>query len=154
MNRAQRERLILEIVSARRVQTQQELVRALQERGLRVTQATVSRDVKRLGLVKVPDAQGRYRYAPPQELRESAAPGAREKLVAAFREFVTGVDWGEGLVLVKTLAGRANAVAAAIDEARMPEVAGTVAGDDTILVVVRRAESRDAVVRALEGLLE
>ncbi|MCS7234611.1 MAG: arginine repressor [Armatimonadota bacterium] len=154
MNRAQREHLILEIVASQPVQTQEELVRALRERGLRVTQATVSRDVKRLGLVKVPEPQGGYRYAPPQGLREAVAPGARAKLQAAFREFVTGVDWGEGLVLVKTLAGRANAVAAAIDEARMPEVAGTVAGDDTILVVVRRAQDRDAVVRALGRLLE
>ncbi|MER3456874.1 MAG: arginine repressor [candidate division GAL15 bacterium] len=154
MNRAQRERLILEIISAQAVQTQQELVHALRRRGLRVTQATVSRDVKRLGLVKVPDAQGRYRYAPPEGLREVTAPAAQEKLASAFREFVTGVDWGEGLVLVKTLSGRANAVAAAIDEARMPEIAGTVAGDDTIVVVVRRAGDREVVVRALGRLLE
>ncbi len=154
MNRAQRERLILEIVSSQPVRTQAELVRALRRRGLEVTQATISRDIKRLGLVKVPDERGQYRYAPPQGLQQSSSPGARAQLVAAFREFVTAVDWGEGLVLVKTLAGRANAVAAAIDEVRMPEIAGTVAGDDTILVVVRRPEDRQAVVRALGQLLE
>lgn len=154
MSRAQRERLILEIVSSQPVSTQQELVQALRQRGLQVTQATVSRDVKRLGLVKIPDREGRYRYAPAQQAQQATAPAARAKLVAAFREFVTGVDWGEGLVLVKTLAGRANAVAAAIDESRMAEVAGTVAGDDTILVVVRRVEDRAAVVRALGELLE
>ncbi len=154
MSRAQRERLILEIVSSQPVHTQQQLVQALRQRGLGVTQATVSRDVKRLGLVKIPDREGRYRYAPPQQAQQAAPPGARAKLLAAFREFVTGVDWGEGMVLVKTLAGRAHAVAAAIDESRMSEVAGTVAGDDTILVVVRRAEDRAAVVRALRELLE
>ncbi len=154
MNRAQRERLILEVVTSHPVRTQQELVAALQERGLRVTQATVSRDIKRMGLVKVPGPDGRYRYAPPQGVQQAVPPGARAKLAAAFREFVTGVDWGDSLVLVKTLAGRANAVAAAIDEARMPEVAGTVAGDDTILVVVRRPEDRASVVRVLGGLLE
>lgn len=154
MNRAQRERLILEIVSSQPVRTQAELVRALRRKGLQVTQATVSRDIKRLGLVKVPDERGRYRYAPPQGVQQASSPGARAKLAAAFREFVTGVDWGEGLVLVKTLAGRANAVAAAIDEVRMPEIAGTVAGDDTILVVVRRPQDRRAVVRALGQLLE
>jgi transcriptional regulator of arginine metabolism len=154
MNRVQRERLILEIVSSQPVHTQQELVQALRQRGLRVTQATVSRDVKRLGLVKVADREGHYRYAPAQEAREQAPPAARAKLLAAFREFVTGVDWGEALVLVKTLSGRANAVAAAIDEARMPEVAGTVAGDDTILVVVRRTEKRGAVLQAFRQLLE
>ncbi|MDR7399822.1 MAG: arginine repressor [Armatimonadota bacterium] len=154
MNRAQRERLILEIVSSQPVRTQAELVRALRRKGLQVTQATVSRDIKRLGLVKVPDERGQYRYAPPQGVPQAPSPGARAKLAAAFREFVTAVDWGEGLVLVKTLAGRANAVAAAIDEVRMPEIAGTVAGDDTILVVVRRPQDRRALVRALGQLLE
>jgi transcriptional regulator of arginine metabolism len=154
MNRALRERLILELVSSQPVHTQHQLVQALRQRGLRVTQATVSRDVKRLGLVKVLDREGHYRYAPAQAAREQAPPAARAKLLAAFREFVTGVDWGEALVLVKTLSGRANAVAAAIDEARMPEVAGTVAGDDTILVVVRRTEDRGAVVEAFRQLLE
>lgn len=154
MSRAQRERLILEIVASEPVHTQQALVQALRQRGLDVTQATVSRDVKRLGLVKIPDRDGRYRYVLPQQARQTAPPDAQARLAAAFREFVTDVDWGEGLVVVKTLAGRANAVAAAIDESRMPEVVGTVAGDDTILVVVRRAEDRAAVVRALRKLLE
>ncbi len=154
MNRARREQLILEICAAQPVHTQEELVEALRRRGLHVTQATVSRDIKRLGLVKVPDLRGGYRYAPANRLGNLPAPAARAQLETAFREFVTGVDFGNAVVIVKTRSGRANAVAAAIDEAKIPEVVGTVAGDDTILVVVRRTSDRVRVVRQLQELLE
>ncbi|GBD29356.1 Arginine repressor [bacterium HR32] len=154
MNRARREQLILEICASQPVHTQEELVEALRRRGLRVTQATVSRDVKRLRLVKVPDPRGGYRYAPADRLANLPVPAARAQLAAAFREFVTAVDSGDAVVVVKTRSGRANAVAAAIDEARIPEVVGTVAGDDTILVVVRRTSDRSRVLRQLQELLE
>lgn len=153
MTRQQRERAILEIVRSRPVTTQAELVRALRQRGLRVTQATVSRDIKRLGLVKVAGPEGTYHYAPPDALRNTPPPAAFENLRSAFRAFVTEVDQGEAIVLVKTLSGRANAVAIAVDEARIPEIAGTVAGDDTILVVVRRELDRPKVIRMLRDLL-
>ncbi len=153
MTRQERERAILEIVRSRPVATQAELVAELRRRGLRVTQATVSRDLKRMGLVKVAGPDGTYHYAPPDALRTTPPPAAWENLRAAFRAFVTEVDQGEAIVLVKTLSGRADAVAIAIDEARIPEIAGTVAGDDTILVVVRRVKDRPRVVRALRELL-
>jgi transcriptional regulator of arginine metabolism len=152
MNRTARERAILEIVASHPVATQEDLVRELGRRGAPVTQATVSRDVKRLGLVKVADREGAYRYA----VANGASPGSpssAENLRNAFREFVTGVDTGEAFFLVKTLPGRANAVGIAIDEARRPELAGTIAGDDTILVLVRRARDRDRARGALEKLL-
>ncbi len=154
MTRARREQLILEICASQPVHTQAELVDALRRRGLRVTQATVSRDVKRLGLVKIPDPRGGYRYAPANRVAAAPLPGARAQLEAAFREYVTGVDRGDALVVVRTRSGRANAVAAAIDEARIPEIVGTVAGDDTILVIVRRTVDRVRVVRQLQELLE
>jgi transcriptional regulator of arginine metabolism len=152
MNRTARERAILEIVASHPGATQEVLVRELGRRGAPVTQATVSRDVKRLGLVKVADREGAYRYA----VANGASPGSpssAENLRNAFREFVTGVDTGEAFFLVKTLPGRANAVGIAIDEARRPELAGTIAGDDTILVLVRRARDRDRARGALEKLL-
>ncbi|MDR5709582.1 MAG: arginine repressor [Armatimonadota bacterium] len=154
MTRQQRERAILEIVRSRPVTTQGELVRALRQLGLRVTQATVSRDIKRLGLVKVAGPDGTYHYAPPDALRTTPPPAARENLRGAFRAFVTEVDQGDAIVLVKTLSGRANAVAIALDEARIPEISGTVAGDDTILVVVRRAADRPKMVQLLRALLD
>ena len=152
MNRAARERTIREIVTAHPIGTQEELARALARRGVRVTQATVSRDVKRLGLVKLSDAGGAYRYAV-----ANGAPAANasteENLRNALREFVTSLENGEAFFVVKTLPGRANAVAIAIDEARRPELAGSIAGDDTILVLVRRARDRERARRSLEKLL-
>lgn len=152
MNRTARERAILEIVGSHPVATQEDLVRELGRRGAPVTQATVSRDVKRLGLVKVADREGAYRYAVPNGA-SPGSPSSEENLRNAFREFVTGVDTGEAFFLVKTLPGRANAVGIAIDEARRPELAGTIAGDDTILVLVRKARDRDRARGALEKLL-
>ena len=152
MNKPARERTILEIVSGHPVGTQEELARELLRRGTAVTQATVSRDVKRLGLVKVADATGTYRYAIPNG---TAAPttSSEENLRNAFREFVTGLASGEAFFVVQTLPGRANAVAIAIDQARRPELAGTIAGDDTILVMVRKSRDRESARRSLESLL-
>ena len=152
MNRTARERAILEIVTTHPVATQDELARELGRRGAAVTQATVSRDVKRLGLVKVADRDGAYRYAISNGT-SSGTPSSEENLRNAFREFVTGVETGEAYFLVKTLPGRANAVGIAIDEARRSEIAGTIAGDDTILVLVRKARDRERARVALEKLL-
>jgi len=147
-----RERKILEVVSGREIQTQSQLVRALRGAGLRVSQATVSRDIKRLGLVKIPSSAGRARYLPAGDARPPA-PDAERRLVRAFQEYATEVDEGSGLLLVKTTTGTANAVAEAIDEVRWPEVAGTVAGDNTILVVPRAPRDRLALRRRFENLL-
>lgn len=152
MSREQRARAILEIVAARPVRRQVDLVQALRRRGFDATQATVSRDIKHLGLVKIPDRDGQYRYAAPHAQR-GPAPKTEEKLRDAFQEFVTGLDTGEAVLLVKTLSGRANAVAVAIDEAQLPRVAGTVAGDDTIIVVVRTTRDRGDVLKTLQSLL-
>jgi transcriptional regulator of arginine metabolism len=152
VNRAARERTIREIVAAHPIGTQDELARALARRGVAVTQATVSRDVKRLGLVKTSNAQGAYRYAVVNGAA-SANPSTEENLRNAFREFVTSLENGEAFFLVKTLPGRANAVGIAIDEARRAELAGTIAGDDTVLVLVSRARDRERARRSLEKLL-
>lgn len=130
-NRIQRDRVLLALIAERPIGTQQELVAALQERGLDVTQATVSRDIKRLGLVKMGS-----RYA-----------------VAPQPSYVIGMEAAEGMLVVKTRAGRASAVACQIDEAELPQVVATLAGDDTILVLVRRKNEREAVQAALEEML-
>jgi transcriptional regulator of arginine metabolism len=153
VNRPSRERAILEIVAEHPVGTQEELARELAKRGAKVTQATVSRDVKRLGLVKVPGPRGAYRYAVANDVNGTAHASADDDLRNAFREFVTGVDAGEAFFVVKTLPGRANAVGVAIDESRRPSIAGTIAGDDTILVIVRKARERERARRELETLL-
>lgn len=147
-----RDRRILEIVTRRPVTTQQELVAALRAAGIQVTQATVSRDIKRLRLVKVPAGDGTYRYQAPPTIQPSPAE-LEARLRRAFSEYVTDVDEGSGLVVVKTTTGSAGAVAEALDEAAWPEIVGTVAGDNTILVVPRRAAHRAAILRRLRGLL-
>ena len=152
MNRAAREKTIREIIAARPVRTQEDLAQALARRGVKVTQATVSRDVKRLGLVKLSDARGAYHYAAANGAA-AANPSTEENLRNAFREFVTSLENGEAFFLVKTLPGRANAVGIAIDESRRPELAGTIAGDDTVLVLVRRAQDRERARRSLAALL-
>ena len=153
MNRPSRERAILDIIAAHPVGTQEALARELGKRGVAVTQATVSRDVKRLGLVKVSDAGGTYRYAVGNGVGGGTHGGGEDNLRNAFRAFVTGIDRGEAFFLVKTLPGRANAVGVAIDEARRPSIAGTIAGDDTVLVLVRKSRDRDRARRELENLL-
>lgn len=152
MNRPSRERAILDIVSEHPIATQEELARQLARRGASVTQATVSRDVKRLGLVKVAGADGAYRYAVANGVGGAPA-SAEENLRSAFREFVTGLHGGEAFFVVKTLPGRANAVGIAIDEANRPALAGTIAGDDTILVIVRKARDRERARQEFEKLL-
>lgn len=143
-----RDRRILQIIKRRPIATQQDLVRALRAAGVAVTQATVSRDIKRLGLVKVPDADRGYRYSAPQNPQRPAAE-IQAQLRRAVQDYVTEVDHGGGVVVVKTTTGSAGVVAEAIDEMAWPEVVGTVAGDNTIIVVPRRPPHRAVILRRL-----
>ncbi len=148
-----RDRRILEIIAQRPITTQDELVAALRGAGIKVTQATVSRDIKRLGLVKIADGNGAYRYQAP-EAATPRASGAEIQagLRRAVRDYVTDVDEGSGLVVVKTSTGSAGVVAEAIDEIAWPEVVGTVAGDNAIIVVLRRPTDRAAILDRLRAL--
>lgn len=149
--RSDRERRIRGLIAQHPVGTQEELAAALRRLGLAVTQATVSRDIKRLGLVKAPSRDGRSRYVLPD--RPSPVDVLR-RLRGAVAGYVVSVDAGEGLVVVHTLTGCASVVAEAIDEMRWDDVVGTVAGDNTILVVPRRGGARDRVLLRLRRLVE
>jgi transcriptional regulator of arginine metabolism len=137
---------ILEILRTRRVRSQDELRRLLRHCGFRVTQATLSRDLRELRVAKVPRADGEsyYAAADPHE----ASP-ALERLLPHLLVNVDGVG---NLVVVRTLAGGAQAVAEAIDLEDWPETLGTVAGDDTILIVLRRAADRGRLLRRIRRL--
>lgn len=150
-SRAERERRIREILAQQPVETQEELVDALRRQGLAVTQATVSRDIKRLGLVKVPWKDGRSHYVAPEK---PSPVDVLRRLQHAVNEYVLSAEAGEDLIVIHTLTGRANAVAAAIDEIQWEEVVGTVAGDDTILVVPRRRAVRDRLLLRFRHLME
>ena len=141
-----RHALIKDIIEAQVVETQEELAEALSNNNIKVTQATVSRDIKEMMLVKVPTGDGRYRYAAP---RQEARIFNKDRIARLFRDNVVGVDFSENLVVVKTLPGSAGTVAAGLDQAQWPEVIGTIAGDDNILVVIKPKEAVPQVVKRL-----
>ena len=146
-----RSRMIRRIIREESIATQYDLVRALRRHGIAVTQATVSRDIKRLGLVKVPAAGGPPRYALP--LDAPAPPMDPQRMRAVMEEFAREVVVALDLVLVKTVRGGASPVAQAIDDIGWPDVAGTLAGEDTIIVVPRHRAATRTVARRLRELL-
>jgi len=150
MDKAARQRLILGIITEKPVATQWQLTQELKKRGLKVTQATVSRDIKELGLIKIPFGENRYRYALPPGDRRSNPYLRLERL---FQDSVLKIDHSENLVVVKTLPGTAHAVASCIDQVEWPEIIGTVAGDDTILVIVKPKEAVPRILERLHALL-
>ena len=127
-----RQRAIRDLVAGRTIRTQQELAAALRERGFRATQATISRDVAELGLVKE-GREGTQAYALPARLLEADSSG-EERLKALFRDLPVELRESGLLLVIRTLPGSAHPIAAALDRARWPEVAGSVAGDDTLFV--------------------
>lgn len=135
---------IKEIIEHNKIETQEELASALRRDGIEVTQATVSRDIKELMLIKVPDAEGNYHYAFPKEHNLLLNPGRLER---TFQDSIIGMRASENLVVVRSLPGTAQSVAYAIDYMKWPEVLGTVAGDDTIFVAV---DSKDNTVTFME----
>ena len=137
MKRQERHQLIRNLVETRNIETQEDLANALQESGIRVTQATVSRDIKELMLVKVSDMRGGYRYSIPKERGHMMSSDQLERLI---RNSVISMRSGGNLVVLHTLPGTAQGVAFAIDSMKWFGVMGTVAGDDTIFVAVERPE--------------
>jgi transcriptional regulator of arginine metabolism len=127
-----RQRAIRDLLEARPIRTQQELAAALRERGFRATQATISRDVAELGLIKV-SRDGTQAYALPPRLIEAEATG-EDRLRALLHDLPIEVRVSGLLLILRTLPGSAHAIAAALDRARWPEVAGSIAGDDTLFV--------------------
>lgn len=148
--KARRQRKIVEILHRQEISTQADLAHVLRKAGFPVTQATVSRDVKELGLVKAADGQV-LRYLPPGE---QSAGLTEDRLRRLFRDYVWEVEANEGLVVVKTLPGAAQGVASALDSARWLEILGTVAGDDTIFIAVRSREVVGEVRNRLTELME
>jgi transcriptional regulator of arginine metabolism len=148
--KARRQTRILEIVRQGIIETQEELARRLEEEGFPVTQATVSRDIKELKLVKVPMGDGRYRYAP---AAEPAVGVARERMLRLLREYVTGFDASENIVVLSTLPGMAEGVAEAIDNLHLPEVIGTLAGERVVFAVVKPRRAVAGFLTRLRDIL-
>ena len=149
MSRRERQGAILRLVRERPIATQSELAEALREQGWDVVQTTVSRDVAELGLVKVRDASGRLVYAVPG----SADRDRERELRAALRSFALSCEASGNIVVIATPPGCASVLAQALDQAAHPSVLGTVAGDNTIMVVAREGITGAALCRELTGHL-
>jgi transcriptional regulator of arginine metabolism len=140
-----RQMKIREMISAQTIETQDELVEALRAAGLQVTQATVSRDIKEMQLIKVPAEDGRYKYSMPQEQRTNPV----NKLKRALADNFLHIDYTENLVVMKCLPGTANAIGALIDNMEWNDVMGTICGDDTILMICRTKERSGEIVNQI-----
>ena len=147
-----RQRAIRDLVEQRPIRTQQELAAALRERGFRTTQATISRDVADLGLVKA-GRDGAHVYALPPRLREADTSG-EERMRRLLRDMPVEIREAGTMLVMRTLPGSAHPLAAALDRARWPEVVGSIAGDDTVFVAFSDRSSLARVRRRLEQLAE
>jgi len=148
--KARRQALILDLLGREPVRNQEQLRRGLRAVGVVATQATLSRDIKELGLVKRASDGAYQRPTPPMV----PAGGTASALSRAVTEFVTGVDRVQHMIVLRTGPGQAHAAAIAIDRAQLPEVVGTIAGDDTILVIARDARGARALADRLAGLIQ
>jgi len=138
---------IREIVTTQEIETQDELIEALGASGLEVTQATISRDIRELHLIKVPLGDGRYKYSLPTEQRVNPLQKLKRSLVDNF----VHIDFTENLVVMKCLPGTANGIGALLDSIEWPEVMGTICGDDTILIICRtKPQSKQVIGRVME----
>ncbi|MDR3349282.1 MAG: arginine repressor [Acidaminococcales bacterium] len=140
---------IKEIIDQQMMETQEDLAAALRAHGIDVTQATVSRDIKELMLIKVPTGDGHYRYAFPTEQGVMLSQARMERI---FQDSVISVLASENLVIIRTLPGTAQAVAYTIDYVRWPEILGTIAGDDTIFVAASSRNEIDNLLAKFRGL--
>jgi len=139
---------ILELIEKYVIETQEELAEKLREVGMEVTQATISRDIKELRLVKVMTKDGRYKYASMSHTESVIS----NKLLTVFTESFVSCDHANNIVVVKTLPGMAQASASAIDALKWNEIVGTIAGDDTILIVCRAEKIAEELVEKLSRL--
>ena len=147
--KAKRQALIREIVENQSIQTQEELADALAQHGMVVTQATVSRDIKEMHLLKVLSEEGGYRYA----TMDKSEQGMNERLIRMLADSVVDMSSANNLIVIHTLPGSAHVAGEAVDSLRWPEVLGTIAGDNTILVIVRSNEDVDGVLRRFRSII-
>lgn len=139
---------IKELLETGNIETQEDLANALKAEGIKVTQATVSRDIKELMLIKVPSVDGHYRYALPSVTNPNVPP---ERITRVFKDSVTNILSSLCMVVLHTHPGTASAVAYAVDYMQWPEVLGTIAGDDTVFIAVADKPDVDALVKRIEA---
>ena len=148
--KSKRQAKIMEIISTTNVETQEQLLQELQEAGFTSTQATISRDIKELRIVKELTTLGTYRYT---TAAKEMTGTFSSRLNTIFRECVTGFDYAQNIVVIHTLPGLANAAASAMDAMNMSVVLGTLAGDDTVIVIMRDTNAAAAFCGEIKSLM-
>ena len=146
----ERQNVIKEIINDQIIRTQDDLANALLLRGFRVTQATVSRDIKDMHLVKIPSEDGGYRYS----VGEKESVGISDRLTRILSESVVHIDSAGNLIVIQTLSGSAHVAGEAIDNLKWHDIMGTIAGDNTILVIVRSAEAVPEILKSFQALIK
>lgn len=150
LTKVKRQMKILEIIKKEEIETQEELATQLKKEGIEVTQATISRDIKELRLIKVPAGDQKYKYALPYD---KATGNFIEVIGKMFRDFVISMDYMDYFIVLKTLPGTAQAVAASIDGANWSEIIGTLAGDDNVLIIVKPREKVEEFLERFRKLM-
>ena len=143
--KGQRHIKIRELVTTKDIETQDDLVDQLRSAGYHVTQATVSRDIKELHLIKTPMDDGRYKYSMPTDQKFNPL----HKLKRSLSDNFISIDFTENLIVMKCLPGTANAIGALLDNLEWSEIMGTICGDDTILLIIRSKESTEIIVKQI-----
>ena len=148
--KSQRQAKIMEIISTRNIETQEQLLEALMQEGFRGTQATISRDIKELRIVKELTSLGTYRYTTSShEMTGSFS----NRMNTIFRECVVSFDYAQNIIVIRTLPGLASAAGSAIDSMNLSLVVGTLAGDDTVMIVMRDNNSAAAFCGEIKNLI-
>ena len=145
-----RQAKIMEIISNKNVETQEQLLQELQNAGFRSTQATISRDIKELRIIKELTSFGTYRYT---TSNGEVSTTFSNKLNTIFKECITAFDYAQNIIVIRTLPGLANAAASAIDAMNMSVVVGSLAGDDTVFIVMRDNNAAAAFCGEIHNLL-
>ncbi|GEK30989.1 MAG: transcriptional regulator ArgR [Kurthia sp.] len=149
MNKSQRHIRIRDMIANREIETQDELVDLLKEAGYNVTQATISRDIKELHLIKVPLQDGRYKYSLPADQRFNPI----QKLHRALADAFVSIDGASHFLVMKTLPGNAHAIGSLLDHLDWTEILGTICGDDTIMILCREESMREVIKNRLLEML-
>ena len=141
---------IIELIGKYHIETQEELADYLNREGFKVTQATVSRDIRDLKLTKIPAENGKQKYA----LHQESGNGMSEKYIRVLRDGYVSMDMAQNILVIKTVPGMAMAMAAALDELNWKEIVGCIAGDDTVMCAVKTADDTLLIMERLRKILE
>lgn len=147
MTKKERLALIEKIITENEISTQEELTKCLLEQGYDISQSTISRDMAQLNLIKIQGSSKRFKYA-----KANATDAVSPQICNLFKQVTVSIEGANNLIVIKTLAGNANAAGMAVDEMQFSEILGTVAGDDTLLIVTKTNADAEIIIKTLRSL--